>query len=102
VGDPCGGTLGTCNAGLTCSNGSWCTRTCTKDSDCAGVGPNNGNYLGFTNACIHTTAGFNTCEPGCNVAQDCSGFAGTSCVVAMDIAGGNAFVCGALGDASTE
>jgi hypothetical protein len=84
-------------------NGSWCTRSCSTDGDCAGIGPNGGNYLGFTNACIKTTGGGSTCAPGCNVATDCSnGFPGTTCVVASDITGGNVFVCGAIGDAATE
>jgi hypothetical protein len=89
-----------CATNLTC-NGSWCTRVCSTDADCAGIGPGGGNYLGFTNLCIHTSGG-NTCAPGCKAAPDCSGFAGTTCIVATDVAGGNVFVCGALSDASSD
>lgn len=100
VGDACGGLSYPCAANLTC-NGSWCTRTCNMDSDCAGIGPGGGNYLSFPNRCIHTSAGNNTCAPGCMVPQDCSGFPGATCVVAMDAAtAANVFVCGALGDAA--
>src|SRR5277367_5717686 len=33
VGDPCGATTATCNAGLTCE-GLWCSKLCTASSQC--------------------------------------------------------------------
>jgi hypothetical protein len=102
TGDPCGG-LSTypCTANLTC-NGQWCTRTCSQDSDCDGLGQNGGNYLGFANACIRTSSGALTCAPGCMQAGDCAAFAGTTCRVATDAAGSTVSVCGSISDAATE
>jgi hypothetical protein len=103
TGDPCGG-LSTypCTANLTC-NGQWCTRTCTQDSDCDGLGQNSGNYLGFTNRCIRTTSGALTCYPGCMQAGDCAAaFAGTTCRVDTDASGATVSVCGSISDAATE
>ncbi len=102
TGDPRGG-LSTypCSVNLTC-NGQWCTRSCTQDSDCNGLGQNGGNYLGFTNACIRTSSGALTCAPGCMAAGDCAAFAGTTCRVATDASSCTVSICGSISDAATE
>jgi hypothetical protein len=104
TGDPCGSFGYPCAINLTC-NGQWCTRTCSQDSDCTGIGPggNNNVGLGQPNRCVRLTGGATTCEPGCMGVQDCSvAFPGTTCVTATDASGSPTFVCGALGDAATE
>jgi hypothetical protein len=101
VGDPCGSGGYPCAAGLTC-NGAWCTRPCNRDSDCVGMGAGGDNYLGFGNVCVRGSAG-PSCSPGCMLPNDCSGFPGDSCVVAIDAAtGANVFACGSIRDASAE
>jgi hypothetical protein len=102
TGDPCGGLSSyPCATNLSC-NGQWCTRTCSQDSDCNGLGQNGGNYLGLPNACVQTTAGILTCTPGCSSAGDCSAFSGTTCRIATDVSGGMVSVCGSISDAATE
>jgi hypothetical protein len=97
VGDPCAGTTGACQTGLTCIN-EWCTKTCLMDTDCAGIGPNGGNLTGQPGACRHLSTG-NYCFPGCASDTDCIDFAGTSCIVVTDLANANVSVCAAGADA---
>jgi hypothetical protein len=101
AGDPCGGLAYPCTPNVAC-NGVWCTRPCNGDADCTGIGPSGGNYLGFPNSCIRTSAG-NACAPGCSVAEDCTAFGpDMTCVVSMDVSGSEVTVCGAPGDAAAE
>jgi hypothetical protein len=103
TGDPCGAlSASACSANLTCN--MWCTRTCNQDSDCNGLGPNGGNYLGRPNACIHPTGGLQYCAPGCDPTMlgDCTGFPGTICRTATDVSGATVSVCGSASDAATE
>lgn len=102
TGDPCGSLAYPCTSNLSC-NGTWCTRPCSSDADCTGIGPNGGNELGFPNACIRLSGGATTCAPGCQRAQDCNTiFPGTTCVLGNDASGSTAFVCGYIGDAAAE
>ncbi len=78
IGDPCASGANTCVAGLTC-NGAWCTRVCAQSSDCAGIGPNAGNFTSAPNACISTPSG-GFCAPGCATNADCADFPGTFCL----------------------
>lgn len=95
--DPCVGTAYPCAPGLMC-NGAWCTRSCTSNSDCVGIGVNGSNYSGYPNHCIQTDTGF-ACAPDCG--QGCSAFGdGMTCVGAMDVQGTSVTVCGAASDAS--
>jgi hypothetical protein len=102
TGDPCGG-LGSypCTVNLTC-NGLFCSRTCVTDSDCTGIGPEGGNYIGNPNACIKTTGGLQACAPGCTSPGDCAAFAGTICRTATDASDTTVSVCGSVSDAATE
>lgn len=102
TGDPCGSLSSYQCASTVSCNGLWCTRTCTQDSDCTGLGQNGGNYLGNSNACVRTTTGGLTCSPGCNSVQDCSAFTGTTCRIATDASGSTVFVCGSITDAAAE
>ncbi len=95
AGDPCAGGVA-CVTGLSCS-GSWCTRSCTATSDCAGIGPGGGNYTGQPGACVHLPGGFE-CVPGCSTDADCSAFEGTYCEQTTSVEGVAVSVCGALPD----
>jgi len=102
TGDPCGGLSSyPCTANLTC-NGQWCTRTCTTDADCVGLGQSGGNYIGNPNACIKATGGIQECYPGCMQAGDCAAFSGTICRTATDASGATVSVCGSVSDAASE
>jgi len=100
VGDPCSVSGATCNAGLTCG-GLWCTRSCTKASDCTGLGANGGNFTGNAGACRHVTSG-DFCFPGCAGDNDCADFPGTYCVQTTAIDGSSVSVCAAGPDGGLE
>jgi len=100
VGDPCGPQFNPCETGLTC-NGLWCTRSCVRAADCAGIGGGGTNTLGFANACMATSHG-DLCTPGCaGAAGACVDFPGTYCFATTAADGSNVSVCAALPDAST-
>jgi hypothetical protein len=99
-GDPCGGLSSyPCAANLSC-NSLWCTRACTQDSDCTGLGENGGNYLGNPNVCIRTGGGLLACAPSCTSPGDCTAFSGTICAVATDASGSMVSSCGSVTDAA--
>ena len=94
VGDPCGTSGYACVAGTSCT-GSWCTKTCASDSECAGVGPSGDDIQDEPNACVH-----GTCYPGCTSDTQCAAYPGTSqCEVANDISGAQVQVCVIVSDA---
>jgi hypothetical protein len=96
VGDPCTPGASTCIAGLTCSS-LWCTKPCAHGSDCAGIGPDSGNFTGEPNACMATSGGV-LCTPGCATNADCGDFPGTFCVSTTSFDGLTVSVCSALPD----
>lgn len=100
TGDPCGASNVACNAGLTCG-GLWCTRSCTKASDCTGLGANGGNFTGNPGACRHLTTG-DFCFPGCTGDGDCTDFPGTYCILTTALDGSTVSVCAAGPDAGLE
>jgi len=100
VGDPCSAAPTACVSGTSCS-GLWCTRTCTKASDCAGIGPGGGNFTGNPSACRHYGA-YNYCYPGCSGDGDCSTFPGTYCITTTDLTGASVQVCASSPDAGTD
>jgi len=100
VGDPCSPGYFPCVSGLTC-NGSWCTKACSRSSDCGGLGSNGGNALGFSNACVHTGSG-DVCVPGCTANADCAAFASTYCLSTTSYDGLSVSVCTALPDAASD
>jgi hypothetical protein len=92
VGDPCVEQDNTCIAGVSCE-GSWCTRTCTHDANCTGIGPSGGNALGRENACIHSSSSGDLCFPGCSVNSDCALFPTTYCFATTSVDGLVATIC---------
>jgi hypothetical protein len=98
VGDPC--TATSCVTGLSCQ-GLWCWKSCTKDADCAGIGPNGGNILGHGNVCVATPSG-PQCVPGCNLDADCTYFSGTYCHSTTSWTGEDVQVCAPVADASAD
>ncbi len=75
VGDPCSPQDNACVAGLLCLAG-WCTKACSTDADCVGLGAGGGNGIGQPNACIQTTTSGRICYPGCGSDTDCAAFSG--------------------------
>jgi hypothetical protein len=75
IGSPCTGS-GTCGSGTnagTC-NGRWCTKACTRSTDCPG-----------NTWCIRNNAGTNTCFLGCTTSTNCAALSGTTCQSATTI-----------------
>lgn len=100
VGDPCGPQYPACVTEATC-NGLWCTAACVRSSDCAGIGADGANTLGFANVCMATSHG-DLCTPGCAGASNaCADFPGTYCFATTAADGTSVSVCSALPDAST-
>lgn len=88
IGDPCR-TNGDCTNGLTC-NGSWCTRTCARASDCS----TSLDAPAGVNECVALQAGGFGCFPFCRVGtSDCAPFIGTTCKSATGAGGGTFTVC---------
>lgn len=96
VGDPCAAGASTCVAGLTCS-APWCTKPCARSTDCAGIGPNGGNFTGEPNACV-STGGVELCAPGCATNADCGDFVGTFCASTTSVDGLAVSICSTLPD----
>jgi hypothetical protein len=94
VGDPCAAYA--CMAGLTCP-ALWCTKACARSADCAGIGPNGGNFTGAPNACMSTARG-ELCAPGCASNADCADFVGTFCVSTTSFDGLAVSICSTLPD----
>jgi hypothetical protein len=75
IGSPCTGSA-TCGSGTnagTC-NGRWCTKPCTRSTDCPG-----------NTWCIRNNAGTNTCFVGCTTTTNCAAISGTTCQSATTI-----------------
>jgi hypothetical protein len=81
--------------------GLWCSKACTKNADCAGIGPSGANLLGQANVCVATSGG-PQCAPGCTFDADCSYFPGTYCHSTLSFAGANVQVCAPVVDASAD
>ncbi len=101
IGDPCIPGETACIAGLTCVD-SWCTRACTSDANCTGLGPEGGNAAGSQNACIVSRSNGDICFPGCVSNTDCSSFPGTYCFATTSAGAASVLVCTNLPDASTD
>jgi hypothetical protein len=101
IGDGCQAQANPCNAGLTC-NGFWCTKSCTRASDCTGLGAGGGNALGQQNACIYGAASGNTCVPGCTTDSDCTAFSGTYCFLTTSVDGLSVSICQSSADAGND
>jgi hypothetical protein len=101
VGDPCFPQESTCVVGLTCA-GSWCTKSCARESDCTGIGPLGGNLLGPENACIHSTSLGNVCYPGCLTDSDCDSFPGSYCFATTSLDNLAVSVCVGAPDAGHD
>jgi hypothetical protein len=101
VGDPCIPGETACIAGLTCVD-SWCTKACTDEANCVGLGPEGGNAVGAQNACIATGSSGIICFPGCVTNADCSSFPGTYCFMTTSADGASVLVCTNLPDAGTD
>jgi hypothetical protein len=91
IGDPCAPGNPACVAGLTC-NGLWCTRSCNVATNCAGVGPAGGNFIGEPGVCV-ATIGAPSCAPGCTTTNDCVNFPSTNCLSTMSVDGTTTLVC---------
>ena len=100
VGDPCNAASDACVTATSCS-GLWCTRACTKQADCAGIGPGGGNFTGQPGACRRAGSGY-SCYPGCSGDPDCTDFPGTYCIVTTDLTGATVQVCATSPDAGTD
>ena len=92
IGDPCTPFGVACNPGLVC-NGFWCSKACTRSTDCVGLGVGGGNTLGLPNACIVTATVGEECQPGCNQDSDCSEFPGSFCFVTTSAVGTSVSFC---------
>ncbi|HTB73298.1 MAG TPA: hypothetical protein VK762_08630 [Polyangiaceae bacterium] len=101
VGDPCVAQASTCNPGLSCS-GLWCTKACTRSTDCEGLGAGGGNALGLPNACMLTTAAGRQCVPGCQTDADCTSFPGSFCFATTSADGLSVQVCTPPPDAGAD
>jgi hypothetical protein len=101
VGDPCNPAASACNPGLTCEQ-SWCSKTCVRGSDCAGLGANGGNELNLPSACMLLTGLGQWCTPGCESDSDCVDFPSTYCAGATSFDGQAVQVCLPLPDAGTS
>jgi len=101
VGDPCDPAANACNAGLSC-RGEWCTKPCTRSSDCAGLGAGGGNALNLPNACVENPATGETCTPGCNVDADCAASPATFCFATTSTEGVQVRICSPTPDAGRD
>jgi hypothetical protein len=93
TGDPCSTSSGStaCNPLLSCG-GEWCTKPCSKNSDCGGLGAGGGNFTGNPNVCRHVAAG-DYCFPGCASNADCGDFPNTYCLQTTDLQNDTVLVC---------
>jgi hypothetical protein len=92
VGDWCG----SCQTGLVCAGSgesAFCSRSCARDSDCAGTGGGGLNVNGTANVCALNGDSQNTCFPGCASDADCAPYPGLSCVVGLSPGGVDAKIC---------
>ncbi len=101
IGDPCSPFGIACNPGLVC-NGLWCSKACTRSTDCVGLGAGGGNALGLPNACIFAAAVGDECQPGCNQDSDCSEFPGSFCFATSSSEGAAVRVCVPPPDAGAD
>jgi hypothetical protein len=93
VGDPCSSTDNICVAGTSCQ-GKWCTKPCSKTSDCTGIGPGGEDIQDEPNACVR-----GSCYPGCTSDTQCAVYAGTFCQVVTDVGNTQVQICSAGPDA---
>jgi hypothetical protein len=98
IGDPCAGSNTGCAPGLNCIDG-WCSIACTATTSCAGFGPNGGNALGLTNACITIPTVGDVCTPGCSTDSDCANFSGAFCLATTAVGGAAVQICSRPADA---
>lgn len=97
VGNPCVTGYPSCVAGTTC-NGSWCTKVCARDTDCAGTGGSGGDQEGTANVCVFVTGTGNTCAP--SAPANCTAtYADTFLdTAAIDVSGSPVAVCALITD----
>ena len=96
IGDPCSSDS-ECASGLCANGGSgpgWCSRTCSKNTDCASSSSSITDSHGELVWCLETTGGQYACFPGCSSSSQCSSWYGAgSCVTGTAVNGATASVC---------
>jgi hypothetical protein len=91
IGDPCSANA-QCPHGSTCE-GLWCTEPCGSSAACGE------SSAGQPNLCLSNgVGGGKSCVPGCQTNDDCSSYAGTTCVQAT----ATASYCAVSADAATN
>jgi hypothetical protein len=75
-------------------NGAWCTRGCSQNMDCRSTSTSITNSHGQLVWCLKSSAGTNSCFPGCKTNADCAVYgADLKCLAATAVNGSSTYVC---------